>query len=105
MPRWLPARAHDNGIFVVFSNGVGADDDEVRMGNTMILDPYGRIMTETWKAADTRITADLDRSLGDRCTGVRWIRARRPELYASLITRTGREQDTRAVRFDYEQSQ
>lgn len=30
--RWLPARAHDNGLFILFSNGVGADDDEVRTG-------------------------------------------------------------------------
>ena len=26
--RWLPARAHDNGIFLVYANGVGVDDDE-----------------------------------------------------------------------------
>ena len=36
--RWLPARAHDNGLFLVFSNGVGVDDDEIRTGNAMILD-------------------------------------------------------------------
>ena len=30
--RWLPSRAHDNGIFLIFSNGVGIDDDEVRSG-------------------------------------------------------------------------
>src|SRR3981081_1586757 len=28
--RWLPSRAHDNGLFLVFSNGVGPDDDEIR---------------------------------------------------------------------------
>jgi predicted amidohydrolase len=44
--RWLPARAHDNGLFLLFSNGVGADDDEVRTGNAMILDPYGRIIVK-----------------------------------------------------------
>ena len=31
-------------MFLVFSNGVGRDDDEVRTGNAMILDPYGRIL-------------------------------------------------------------
>jgi predicted amidohydrolase len=30
--RWLPARAHDNGLFLVYSNGVGVDDDEIRTG-------------------------------------------------------------------------
>ncbi len=82
--RWLPARAHDNGMFLVFSNGVGRDDDEVRTGNAMILDPYGRILSETCRAADAMVLADLDSSLRDRCTGVRWIRARRPDLYGAL---------------------
>ena len=41
--RWLPARAHDNGLFLVFANGIGVDDDEIRTGNSMILDPYGRV--------------------------------------------------------------
>ena len=99
--RWLPARAHDNGMFLVFSNGVGLDDDEVRTGNAMVLDPYGRILAETWKAGDDMVVADLDPSLRDRCTGVRWIRARRPELYESLTRPTGHEQDTRTVRFEY----
>ncbi len=99
--RWLPARAHDNGVFYVFSNGVGPDDNEVRTGNAMILDPYGRILAETWEAADRMVVADLDRSLRDRCTGVRWMRARRPELYGPLARATGQEQDTRAVRFDH----
>ena len=48
--RWLPARAHDNGLFLVYSNGVGVDENEIRTGNAMILDPYGRILAETWKA-------------------------------------------------------
>jgi len=99
--RWLPSRAHDNGMFLAFSNGVGPDDDEVRTGNAMILDPYGRILVETWKAGDDMVVADLDSRLRERCTGVRWIRARRPELYVPLTQRTGREQDTRTVRFEH----
>lgn len=98
--RWLPSRAHDNGMFVVFSNGVGIDDDEVRTGNAMILDPYGRILSETWKADDAMVVADLDASLLENATGRRWIKTRRPELYGPLTVRTGREVDTRSVRFD-----
>jgi predicted amidohydrolase len=37
--RWLPARAHDNGLFLVYSNGVGLDDNEIRTGNAMGVDP------------------------------------------------------------------
>lgn len=101
--RWLPARAHDNGVFYVFSNGIGPDDDEVRTGNAMILDPYGRTLAETSKAADDMVLADLDPTLRDRCTGVRWMRARRPELYKSLTVARGDEQNIRDVRFDHQE--
>jgi predicted amidohydrolase len=87
--RWLPSRAHDNGLFLIFSNGVGVDDDEIRTGNAMILDPYGRILAETWKAADTMVIADLDASLLIQATGRKWIRARRPDLYTPLTIPTG----------------
>lgn len=100
--KWLPARAHDNGMFLIFSNGVGQDDDEVRTGNAMILDPYGNILAETCKADDDMVVADLDFSLLDKCIGRRWIQTRRPRLYESLTCETGLEQDTRKVRFDYE---
>jgi predicted amidohydrolase len=97
--RWLPSRAHDNGMFLIFSNGVGVDDDEIRTGNAMILDPYGRILAETGQAADAMIVADLDTTLLETATGRRWIRARRPELYGPLTVRTGRERDTRELKF------
>jgi predicted amidohydrolase len=98
--RWLPTRAHDNGLFLVFSNGVGVDDDEIRTGNAMIIDPYGRILAETWKAGDDMVVADLDAALLDNSTGRRWIMTRRPELYGPLTLSTGAERDTRDVRFD-----
>ncbi|MDA2931223.1 nitrilase family protein [Acidobacteria bacterium AH-259-O06] len=99
--RWLPTRAHDNGLFLVFSNGVGIDDDEIRTGNAMIIDPYGRILAETWKAGDDMVIANLDASLLEESTGKRWIKTRRPELYNLLTVRTGIEEDTRAVRFNH----
>ncbi len=82
--RWLPSRAHDNGLFVIFSNGVGEDSGEVRTGNAMIIDPYGRILRETWAARDEIVVADLDLDLLPLATGRRWLRARRPELYGIL---------------------
>jgi len=97
--RWLPSRAHDNGMFLIFSNGIGPDDDEIRTGNAMILDPYGRIITESRAARDDMVVADLDASLLESSSGRRWLRARRPELYEALTQRTGNEQTTRTVRF------
>ena len=99
LSRWLPSRAHDNGMFLLFSNGVGIDDNEVRTGNAMILDPYGRTLAETNEPADAMVMADLDLTLIPQSTGRRWLRARRPNLYGPLTVPTGIEQDTRVVRF------
>ncbi len=97
--RWLPARAHDNGLFVVFSNGVGEDNGEVRTGNAMIIDPYGRILRETWAARDKMVVADLDLDLLPLATGRRWIRGRRPELYGILTRPQSYTVSPREARF------
>ncbi len=100
--RWLPSRAHDNGLFLVFSNGVGEDDGEVRTGNAMIVDCYGRIMAETWASKDMLVVAEADLDLLPTCTGRRWLRARRPELYGVLAKRLGNEVSAREARFSDE---
>ncbi len=97
--RWMPSRAHDNGMFLIFSNGVGIDGDEVRTGNAMIFNPYGEILAETWMADDKMIVADLEANQLTMNVGMRWIQTRRPNLYESLAKPTGREMDTRTVRF------
>lgn len=96
--RWLPSRAHDNGVFLVFSNGVGVDDDEIRTGNAMVLDPYGRVLAESGKAGDDVVIADLDASLLDKATGRLWMQARRPELYGEIARPTGRERDVHQLK-------
>lgn len=97
--RWLPSRAHDNGVFYIFANGVGKDDNEVRTGNAMIIDTFGRILAETWEADDAMVTATLDPELRNDNTGQRWITARRPELYSPMAEATGKEVDIRIARF------
>jgi predicted amidohydrolase len=99
--RWLPSRAHDNGMFLLFSNGIGPDDDEIRTGNAMVLDPYGEVIAESRALGDDMVVADLDASVLPTSSGRRWLRARRPELYGSLARPTGQEQETRRVRFGF----
>ncbi|WP_199711772.1 nitrilase family protein [Alginatibacterium sediminis] len=82
--RWLPARAHDNGMFLIFSNGVGVDMNEVRTGNAMVLNPYGEIIAETDSVDNDMVIADLKAEELEMCTGKRWIRGRRPMLYRPL---------------------
>ncbi|MEX2399862.1 MAG: nitrilase family protein [Rhodothermales bacterium] len=97
--RWLPSRAHDNGMYLLFANGVGLDDDEVRTGNAMILDPYGQIVAESRSIADDMVVADLKADDLPMSSGRRWLKARRPELYAPLTESTGSETAIRTVRF------
>ena len=66
----------------------------------MILDPYGRILAETWQAADAMVVADLDPALLSDATGRKWMQARRPALYTPLTIPTGLERDTRALKFE-----
>ena len=98
--RWLPSRAHDNGLFIVFANGIGVDDDEIRTGNSMILDPYGRILEETAEAGEAMVVADLHGELLPQSTGRMWLQARRPELYGGLAIPTGVERDARVLKFE-----
>ncbi|HBW1046209.1 TPA: acyltransferase, partial [Klebsiella pneumoniae] len=100
--RWLPARAHDNGMFILFSNGVGLDNGEVRTGNAMILDPYGRVLEETLSFENALVSACLDLELLAMSTGRRWIHGRRPELYDILSQPQGYERDSRSARFSQE---
>lgn len=100
--RWLPSRAHDNGIFILFTNGVGRDDNEIRTGNAMIIDPYGTIVAETSVADEAIVTADLDFGLIPLSTGRRWIRGRRPELYAILAEQRGKTFAPHEARFSLE---
>ena len=97
--RWLPARAHDNGLFLLFSNGIGIDDYEVRTGHAMVLGPYGEVLTETDSVEDDMVVADLDPELRATSTGARWLKARRPELYGALTQKTGEQRSIRDVRF------
>ena len=87
--RCLPARAHDNGMFIVFSNGVGRDDDEVRTGNAMLVDPCGRIIAESLAITDDMVAADLDLDQAAASVGQWWLRFRWPELYRPLVRQPG----------------
>ena len=97
--RWLPSRAHDNGFFILFSNGVGLDNGEIRTGNAMVIDPYGRIIKESNTYEDAIVCANLDLDLLTLSTGRRWIHGRRPELYNILSEYQGYERDSITARF------
>jgi predicted amidohydrolase len=83
--KWLPARAYDNAIYAIFSNPVGMDDDQLKNGCSMILDPYGDILAECRTLGDDIVTAELTSEKLTKAGGYRYIKARRPELYKDII--------------------
>ncbi|MGH7143028.1 MAG: nitrilase-related carbon-nitrogen hydrolase [Planctomycetota bacterium] len=95
--KWMPARAYDNNLFYIFSNGVGVDGEEIRTGNSMILDPHGRIMAETQRAGDDMVIALLDKSMREKTLGRSHMLTRRPDLYAPITAKRD-GMDTREAR-------
>lgn len=83
--RWLPARAWENGIYAVFTNPVGIDDDQVRNGNAMILDPYGEVLAECNTLGDDVVVGLCTPEKIESSSGRRYLRARRPDLYGKLV--------------------
>ena len=102
--KWLPSRAYDNAAYVVFSNPIGMDDDQLKNGCSMILDPFGDVIAEC-----TRLDNDL--CIGE-CTeekltlagGNRYMQARRPELYREIVGREHRAEQRVAWREIEEQA-
>lgn len=83
--RWLPARAYDNGVYYVFSNPVGYDGEHLKNGNSLILDPYGEILTEIRDFDNALTIATITHDKLSLAGGFRYKNARRPELYRDII--------------------
>ncbi|MFH0757500.1 MAG: nitrilase family protein [Bacteroidota bacterium] len=83
--KWLPARAYDNAVYVVFSNPVGMDDDQLKNGCSMIIDPFGEILAECRSFEDSFSTSEVIPEKLTRAGGYRYKKARRPELYRDII--------------------
>ena len=83
--KWLPARAYDNGIYAVFSNPIGMDDDQLKNGCSMILDPYGDIIAECRSFDNEVAIATLTPEKIAASGGFRYKNARKPELYREII--------------------
>jgi predicted amidohydrolase len=83
--KWLPSRAYDNAIYVIFSNPIGMDDDQLKNGCSMIIDPFGDILAECRSFDDSFVTASITPEKLIQAGGHRYIKARRPELYRDII--------------------
>ncbi|HYG18202.1 MAG TPA: nitrilase family protein [Ohtaekwangia sp.] len=83
--KWLPARAYDNAVYAVFSNPIGMDDDQLKNGCSMIVDPFGDVIAECRTLGNDFVIATLIPEKLTAAGGHRYINARRPELYRDII--------------------
>jgi 5-aminopentanamidase len=83
--KWLPSRAYDNAIYVVFSNPIGMDDDQLKNGCSMIIDPFGDVLAECRSFDDSFVTSTMTSEKLVQAGGHRYIKARRPDLYRDII--------------------
>src|SRR5436190_1021087 len=92
------------GVLICYDNSIVEDVRITALaGAEILLDPHQNGGCRSGSPCAMGPT-DLEAGLRERSTGVRWIKARRPELYQPLTVRSGREMDTRAVRFEYDAS-
>jgi len=83
--KWLPSRAYDNGIYAVFSNPIGMDDDQLKNGCSMIIDPFGDIMAECRSFDDSLVSSTLIPEKLIMAGGYRYTKARKPGLYKDIL--------------------
>ncbi|HEY4937367.1 MAG TPA: nitrilase-related carbon-nitrogen hydrolase [Puia sp.] len=83
--KWLPSRAYDNALYAIFSNPIGMDDDQLKNGCSMILDPYGDILAECRSFSDEYVIATCTADKLTLAGGFRYMKARRPDLYRDII--------------------
>jgi predicted amidohydrolase len=83
--KWLPARAYDNGAYVVFANPIGMDDDQLKNGCSMIIDPFGDVLAECTALSEDVVVGNCTREKLHLAGGKRYRDARKPELYAEIL--------------------
>lgn len=83
--KWLPSRAYDNGVYLIFANPIGMDHDQLKNGCSMIIDPFGDIISECRNLGDDVASALITPGKLENAGGKRYIKARRPDLYRDII--------------------
>jgi predicted amidohydrolase len=79
--RSLIARASDNGMFVVFSNGSDVDGNQ----SGMIIDPVGRVLAEHGSSSSPMVSAEVNPSLIAGSVGQQCLTARRSDGNGPLV--------------------
>ncbi|PCJ96569.1 MAG: nitrilase [Flavobacteriaceae bacterium] len=92
--RWLPSRAYDNGVYYAFTNPIGYDGEQLKNGNSMIIDPYGEILSETRSFKNEITISKITKEKIELSGGWRYKNARKPELYGDIIGENNKSRTT-----------
>jgi len=92
--RWLPSRAYDNGVYYAFTNPIGYDGEHLKGGNSMIIDPYGEVMSEIRSFKNDITISKLSKEKIKLSGGWRYKNARRPDLYKNIIGKEHKSETT-----------
>ncbi|SKB30011.1 Predicted amidohydrolase [Salegentibacter holothuriorum] len=92
--RWLPARAYDNGVYYAFTNPIGYDGEHLKNGNSMIIDPYGEVLSEIRSFENDITVSKITKEKIQSSGGWRYKNARKPELYKDILSQKHTSQTT-----------
>lgn len=92
--RWLPARAYDNGVYYAFSNPIGYDGEHLKNGNSMIIDPYGEVLSEIRSFKNEITISTITKDKLSLAGGFRYKNARRPKLYKDILGKAHNSETT-----------
>ena len=83
--KWLPSRAYDNGVYYIFSNPIGYDGAHLKNGNSMIIDPFGDVITEVKSFNNDIAISKITKNKIALSGGWRYKKARKPGLYRDIL--------------------
>lgn len=86
--RYMPARAYDNGVYVLVVNQVGHNGMTEFPGVSMVLDPWGAVIAEAQAMAEDLLVVDLSAAAFQerrQSAGSFFAHFRRPELYGRIV--------------------
>jgi predicted amidohydrolase len=70
------------------------DDDQLKNGCSMIIDPFGEIIAECRSFCDSFVTATITPEKLTLAGGHRYLNARRPDLYKDIVGQDHKSQQT-----------
>ncbi len=83
---YTKARAMENQMFVALANRIGKDDNYVFCGDSLLVDPMGRILARAQKNSPALLVSDLDLESINRIrdSSINYFRDRRAQLYGLI---------------------